>query len=99
VVTVPASAISSGSVTVLDGDTTSRSRVTTGVVGTSRIEVTEGLKAGDRVVIADLGADLPTTDSDSGSKAGFEGGFEGGFGGGAGGGPQFPGGRPAMMRQ
>jgi HlyD family secretion protein len=79
-------------VTVLDGDTTSTTRVTTGVVGTSRIEVTDGLDAGDRVVIADITADLPTTDSDSGTTGGFENGFGGG-------GPQVPAGGPVIMRQ
>ena len=93
VVTVPASAVRSGSVTVLDGDTTSTTRVTTGVVGTSRIEVTEGLDAGDRVVLADLTADLPSTGTDSAGNGAFGGGFGGG------GGPQFPGGGPVRMRQ
>jgi HlyD family secretion protein len=82
VVTVPASAVRSGSVTVLDGETATRNRVTTGVVGTSLIEVTAGLTAGDRVVLADLGAAVPTSGSTTNGRTG---GFGQGFGGGTGG--------------
>ena len=90
VVTVPASAIRSGSVTVLDGDTTQRSRVTTGVVGTSLIEVTDGLAAGDRVVLADLTTAVPASDADTNQRTGGfgGGGFSGGAGGPGGGGPR-----------
>ena len=83
VVTVPASAVRSGSVTVLAGDTAGRTRVTTGVVGTSLIEVTDGLTAGDRVVLADLSAAPPTSDSTTNGPTGGFG--QGGFGGGSGG--------------
>ena len=86
VVIVPASAVRSGSVTVLDGGTATATRVTTGVVGGTRIEVADGVEAGDRVVIADLNADLPTSNLNTGGT--------GGFGGGVGGRPDRTGRRP-----
>jgi multidrug resistance efflux pump len=63
VLTVPASAVRADSVTVLHDGATTTTRVTTGLVGTTRIEVTDGLSAGDRVVIADLSTDVPTDDA------------------------------------
>lgn len=85
VVVVPASAVSNGSVTVVEDGVAQRVRVTTGIVGATQIEVTDGLEAGDEVVLADLDADLPSGGSDQGGFGG------GGFGGGGGG---FPAGGP-----
>lgn len=83
VVVVPASAVSNGSVSVVENGVAERVRVTTGIVGATQIEVTEGLEAGDEVVLADLDADLPSGDSE-----------QGGFGGGGFGGGGFPAGGP-----
>lgn len=85
VVTIPASALSNGSVLVVDGDTTQRKQVTTGLIGTTRIEVTDGLEKGQQVVLADLSQDLPGGDTSE----------EEGFGRtGGGGGVQMPAGGP-----
>ena len=76
VVVVPASAISNGTVTVLDDTGTARrTPVTTGVAGATEVEITDGVDVGDRVVLADLDAALPTGDSSQ------QGGGLGGFGG------------------
>jgi HlyD family secretion protein len=80
VLTVPTSAVSSGSVQVLDGSKVTRTRVTTGIVGTTRTEITEGLKIGDEVVVADLSADLPSGNDQNNRFGGGNGGL-GGFGG------------------
>jgi multidrug efflux pump subunit AcrA (membrane-fusion protein) len=92
VLTVPTSAVASGSVEVLSDGKVTRTRVTTGIVGTTRVEVSDGLKAGDEVVIADLAAELPSADD---SQQGFRGGT-GGLGGFSGNGPPVgaPPGRP-----
>ncbi|MEQ6902603.1 biotin/lipoyl-binding protein [Nocardioides sp. YIM 152588] len=79
-VTVPVSAVSDGTVTVLDAGTTTRVRVTTGIVGASTVEILDGLEPGQDVVLADLDADLPSGDDSSGQGAG-PGGRNGGFGG------------------
>lgn len=85
VLTVPTSAVSDGSVQVYDGDTVSRMRVTTSLVGQARTVVTSGLKAGQQVVLADVSTALPTTSSTTTNTRG--GSFGGGsFGGGAPGG-------------
>lgn len=60
VVTVPTSAVTGGSVLVLSGGAVERVRVGTGVVGRVLTEITSGLRSGQRVVLADLGAALPT---------------------------------------
>lgn len=93
VLTVPASAVSNGAVTVLDKDGNPESvRVITGLTGTTTVEVTEGIDAGDEIVLADLSTPLPTTDDSSGGGSAFStGGGSGGFSGGGGG---FPGGGP-----
>jgi multidrug efflux pump subunit AcrA (membrane-fusion protein) len=80
VVTVPASAVSDGSVTVLDGDTATRTRVTTGVTGATTVQVTDGVEEGDLVVLADLGQALPSSDNESQRRRTFGPGG-GGFGG------------------
>ena len=76
VVTVPTSAVTDGTVTVLDSDTVRRIRVTTGVVGRRLTEITGGLRAGQRVVLADLDQALPT--GDTSPRRGFGGGLDGG---------------------
>lgn len=62
VVTVPASAVADGTVTVVTDDGTERTPVTVGVVGRTEVEITEGLAAGDEVALADLTRELPTGD-------------------------------------
>jgi len=86
VVTVPTSAVSNGAVDVLDGATVTRVRVTTGVVGRTRPEITGGLQAGQTVVLADLDQALPsggstTTQRRFGVGAGGFAPPSGGFGG------------------
>ncbi|WP_141799375.1 biotin/lipoyl-binding protein [Nocardioides sp. SLBN-35] len=75
-VTVPASAISDGTVTTLVDGRAERVRVTTGIVGSTDVEIVDGIEAGTRVVLADLDADLPSSDGQD--QQGFGG---GGFGG------------------
>lgn len=88
-VTVPSSAVSTtgrSTVTLLTDGRTVVTPVTVGVVGASRTSVTDGLKEGQVVVIADLDAALPSGDSASTRLPGVGG---GGMPSGAGG----PGGR------
>jgi len=87
--TVPASALTSGVVRVLAGDTLSRARVTTGLIGSGVVEVVDGVEEGEQVVLADLDAAVPTGDSDATTPG--QGGFGGGFGGGVPGGGVGPG--------
>lgn len=70
VVTIPASALSDGTVTVVDDDTTQRTQVTTGLVGTTRVEITDGLEEGQQVVLADLSQDLPGGDTSGEESSG-----------------------------
>lgn len=82
VVTVPASAVSDGRVTVLDDGTATPTPVTTGVVGSTRVEITDGLAKGDEVVLADLDEPVPTGDTETDTRMRFGGpGGGGGFGG------------------
>jgi multidrug efflux pump subunit AcrA (membrane-fusion protein) len=64
-VTVPNSAIHSTgrghTVTVQAGGRTSAVRVTLGVAGSDRTQVTSGLTVGQQVVLADLGTPLPSS--------------------------------------
>lgn len=95
-VAVPTSAIatdgSTHTVRIVDGATTTVTRVQVGVVGNTWTEITNGLTVGQQVVLADLGAALPTSATASSNAsttgggaggAGFGGGPRGGFGGGA----------------
>jgi RND family efflux transporter MFP subunit len=66
VLTVPTSAVNRGTVTVLNGDQTTVTRVTVGAVGPTRTEIKEGLSAGDQVVLANLDSPLPTSDTSQG---------------------------------
>lgn len=92
VVTVPSSAVSAAgrsTVSVLVDDEVVRTPVTVGVVGTTRTEITDGIKAGQIVVLADLGVALPSGDGSTTRLPGAR----GGFGGGAPGGDRPAGGR------
>jgi multidrug efflux pump subunit AcrA (membrane-fusion protein) len=89
VLTVPTSAVTRNTVTVLNGDQTTLTPVTVGAVGPTRTEIKEGLSRGQQVVLADLETPLPTADSSSQGgflRGGPEGGPEVGRGG-QGGGP------------
>ncbi|MBC7279795.1 HlyD family efflux transporter periplasmic adaptor subunit, partial [Nocardioides sp.] len=91
VMTIPASALSNGSVLIIDGDSTQRQPVTTGLVGATRIEITDGLEAGQRVALADLSQELPGGDSSEQQGFGRTGGGAGQIPGGGGPGGQMPG--------
>ncbi|MFC7494796.1 MULTISPECIES: HlyD family efflux transporter periplasmic adaptor subunit [unclassified Nocardioides] len=65
VVTVPASAVSDGTVLVLDDGVATPTPVTTGVTGATRVEIEDGVAAGDEVVLADLAEALPTGDEEA----------------------------------
>ena len=86
VVTVPSSAVtrgatgSTGVVRVLTGDQVTTARVTVGAVGPERTQITSGLKTGQRVVLADLSAALPSSSTSARIGGGFGGGPGGGFG-------------------
>jgi RND family efflux transporter MFP subunit len=66
---VPTSAVTSignrHTVTVLDGSSTKRVQVTVGVVGATWTEITEGVEAGQQVVLADLSEPLPGSATES----------------------------------
>jgi alanine dehydrogenase len=82
-ITVPASAITrTGTrslVSVLKGQTVTRTVVTVGVVGTRRASITNGLKAGSTVVLADLSAAVPSSTTSTTQRFQNSGGT-GGFG-------------------
>jgi multidrug efflux pump subunit AcrA (membrane-fusion protein) len=68
VITVPNSAVttlSSGTafVQVVKNGTATRTAIKTGAVGPTTTQVVSGLSSGERVVLADLSAALPTSDS------------------------------------
>ncbi|MFC0439498.1 efflux RND transporter periplasmic adaptor subunit [Kutzneria buriramensis] len=95
-VTVPTSAVhtvgaNSFVATLVDGQSTLK-RVTVGVIGATVTQITEGLNAGDEVVLADLSQALPTATTGAGARGltggggGFRQGGAGGGGGAAGGG-------------
>ena len=80
VVTVPSSAVSTTGrtiVTVLTDGQPVPTPVTVGVVGATRTSITEGVKAGQEIVLADLDAELPSGDGTTTSLTGG-GGFPGG---------------------
>jgi multidrug efflux pump subunit AcrA (membrane-fusion protein) len=95
VVTVPSSAVTragsgtTGVVRVLTGGQVTSTRVVVGAVGPELTQVSSGLKTGQRVVLADLSAPLPS----SSTNARIGGGFGGGLGGGGFGGGGFGGGQ------
>ncbi len=93
-VSVPTSAVRVDSgdhyVLVLDGDTAERVAVEIGAVGATWTEITDGVAAGDVVVIADLDEPLPGSASDT-TGAGNTGDVGGGGGRAGLGGGAFPG--------
>jgi multidrug efflux pump subunit AcrA (membrane-fusion protein) len=98
-VTVPSSAVtrgatgSTGVVRVLHGSQVTAARVVVGAVGPVWTQITSGLKTGQRVVLADFSAALPSSSTNARIGGGFGGGGfgAGGFGGGGLGGAGFPG--------
>lgn len=87
-VLVPLSAVTltgtnAGTVTVVSGGTTKVAQVKLGIVGPTRVQVTEGISAGQTVMLSDPSAALPSTTSSTRIRTG-SGGFgatSGGFGG------------------
>ena len=91
VLTVPLSAVTrrgeSNRVQVWDGTKLANKSVTLGTVGTNTVEVTQGLDAGDKVVLADLDQAIEGAADSLSQRNGFPGGapmmrIEGGPGGG-----------------
>jgi HlyD family secretion protein len=88
VVTVPTSAITrrgtQATVSTWDGTTLTRKDVTLGTVGARQVEVTAGLSAGDRVVLADLDQAITGAADKVNDRGGFSGpvNFKGGGPGG-----------------
>jgi HlyD family secretion protein len=93
---IPSSAISGGSVTVLDGGKQVRRQVTTGLVGNSATIVLSGLTAGEEVLLP-VAASTSAASAATRRTGAFGGGLGGGGlgGGGLGGGGGFPGGPAA----
>lgn len=91
VVTVPSSAVSTTgrtTVSVLTDGKPVLTPVTVGIVGPTRTSITEGLKKGQAVILANLDAELPSGGSTTTRLPGSGGGFGGGGMGGSGmGGP------------
>ena len=92
-VLVPISAVTltgsdAGTVTTYGNGTTATARVTLGIRGTTHVEVLDGLKPGDQVVLSDSSQAIPSSDSSTGGFGG------GGLGGGGFGGGGFSGGMP-----
>ena len=90
VLTVPTSAVRAGTpatVTVFSGTTTAQRQVETGAVGPLRTEITQGLAAGEKVVLADLDAPLPSGDDQRGGFGPRDMVIQEGPGSGPGGGP------------
>lgn len=77
VVTVPISAVTgngdgtSGTVRVWDGETLERTAVTLGVRGSRTVQVTKGLEAGDRVVVADVDQAITGASDQVGNRGGI----------------------------
>ena len=85
VLTVPTSAVTRGTVTVLSAGQPTVTQVTVGAVGPTRTEIKDGLTRGEQVVLANLDSPLPAADQSN--QGGFLGGGQfGGRGGGGGGG-------------
>ncbi|HEX6358491.1 efflux RND transporter periplasmic adaptor subunit [Actinophytocola sp.] len=83
VLTVPTSAVSRNTVTILNADqTTTVTRVTVGAVGPTRTEIKEGVSAGEQVVLANLDAPVPTSDQQTTGRFNEDGFNDGGPGGG-----------------
>ncbi len=96
VLTVPLSAVHAigtrHTVDVYSGGKSATKLVTVGVVGADQVQVKSGLSAGDKVIIADIGASIPSS-TNTINRRGSNGSLSGLTGGGAGaGGRQFGGG-------
>lgn len=95
---VPTSAVATigtrHTVTVLDGNTAVRTLVQVGVIGDTWTEITSGVTAGQKVVLANLAEPLPGSATDSSSSSSNNNTPGGGFGSfpGGGQGGAFPGG-------
>jgi multidrug efflux pump subunit AcrA (membrane-fusion protein) len=94
-VNVPTTAISGGSVTVIEGEKRVRRTVVTGLAGNSSTIILSGLKAGEKIALpiastSSSGSSL--TSKLAGRTGGLGGGLGGGFTGGFGGGGGFRGG-------
>jgi len=93
VVTVPLSAVSRQGdrsiVQTWNGTKLSNQAVTVGAVGGREVEITDGLEAGDEVVVADIDEDITGASDTINDRGGFDRGpvFRMGGPGGAGGGP------------
>lgn len=93
VVTVPLSAVSRrgdrATVQTWDGQKLSTRSVTVGTVGAREVEITDGLSAGDQVVLADIDQAITGASDSINDRSGFRGApiRIGGPGGGPGGGP------------
>jgi HlyD family secretion protein len=82
-ISIPNSAVSNGTVTVLTAGKAVRTRITTGAVGALFTQVTSGLTKGQTVVLADLSQALPANSTTTTTRTGFAGGGPpGGFPGG-----------------
>jgi HlyD family secretion protein len=97
VIAVPTSAVhyqgSTAYVTMLTASKPSRHTVQVGTIGPALTEVTSGLAVGQRVVLANLHAAVPSSSTTLTGRTGFGGGFGGaGFGGAGFGGGARPGG-------
>jgi HlyD family secretion protein len=97
VVTVPTSAITrrgtQATVRTWDGRTLTRKTVTLGTVGARQVEITAGLAAGDRVVLADIDQPITGASNSINDRGGFSGPVN--FKGGGPGGPPVTFGTPA----
>ena len=72
---VPVSAVTltsttRGTVTVIDGGSTTTKDVTLGIRGATHLQITDGLSVGQKVKLADLGVALPTSSSTSSTRTG-----------------------------
>ncbi len=99
VVAVPISAVhttgTQHAVDVYSGGKATTTLVTLGVVGQDLVQIKSGLRAGQRVVLADLSAAIPTSTTNFGRNRSGSGSLTGLTGGtGTGGGPAFGGGGP-----
>lgn len=97
VVTVPTSAITrrgtQATVRTWDGHTLTRKTVTLGTVGARQVEITAGLAAGDRVVLADIDQPITGAANSVNDRGGFSGPVN--FKGGGPGGPPVTFGTPS----
>jgi macrolide-specific efflux system membrane fusion protein len=94
-VNVPTSAISAGTVTIVQNGKQARRRVVTGLAGNSSTIILSGLRAGEKIALPIAASGTGTS---SGSRTGAGASRTGGLGGALGGGGGFPGGGGAIFR-